>query len=132
MMTSGDLLFHKHDLHLVMRNQEAALLKEVDDYDCSQLLNTSVEDLSDYFEAKYRIEPLVVDESGIITRQSEVDIDVSNDPLRDIRDRNGPFISKALKYLSIFHLRATGSYSTISLLSGPLIHPAAKWKVMSW
>lgn len=107
-MTSGDLLFYSktHDLHQVIRNQEAAMLREIDAYNGDQLLNTSIEDLCDYFVKKFEIEPLLIRDSEITASQREVDIDVSNDPLRDIRDKSRPFY---LKGTSIsFHIPFEG------------------------
>jgi len=91
------LLFSDYDLHSVLQRQEAELLKEIDALEGNRLLNTSVEDLCDYFEQKFRIEVPRLRESEITVEQSETDVDVSQDPLRAIFDRSRPFYIKGTK-----------------------------------
>jgi len=94
-MSRGDiLLFSDYDLNSVLQRQEAQLLKEIDALEGNRLLNTSVEDLCDYFEQKYRVEVPRLRESEITVDQSETDVDVSQDPLRAIFDRSRPFYIK--------------------------------------
>ncbi|OEU64965.1 MAG: hypothetical protein BA863_12810 [Desulfovibrio sp. S3730MH75] len=57
----------------------------------NRLLNTSVDDLCDYFEEKYRVNVPSLRESEIVADQKEIKIDVSRDPMRMIRDSNRPF-----------------------------------------
>ena len=66
--------------------------KKVDELDENRILNSSTDDLCDHLEAEYRVEPLVIDESGITQDSREAKIDVSNNPnywhariARDIR-----------------------------------------------
>ena len=57
----------------------------------NRLLNTSVDDLCEYFEDKFRINVPVLHEDQIVVSQEETKIDVSRDPMRFIRDRSRPF-----------------------------------------
>lgn len=59
--------------------------------DGNRLLNTSVDDLCDYFEEKFRVDVPVLHEDQIVVSQEETKIDVSRDPMRFIRDRSQPF-----------------------------------------
>lgn len=59
--------------------------------DPDRLLNTSVEDLARYFEAKFRIDVPVLRVDNTVVDQREKQIDVSRDPLRMISDRSKPF-----------------------------------------
>ncbi len=59
--------------------------REVDSYDGNKLLNTPVEDLAVYFAAKFRIEPLELNEGGISTDQHETTLETRRIP-------NGEFL----------------------------------------
>ncbi len=62
--------------------------------DGDRLLNTSTDDLCNYFEQKFRIDVPSLREGEIVADQNEVDIDVSHDHMRVILDRSGPFFIK--------------------------------------
>lgn len=78
-MSSESLLFSEYDWFSVSENQKDALRKEVAEYEGNRLLNTSVEDLCDYFVEKFRIDVPALDREGIVAEQRETQIDVSND-----------------------------------------------------
>lgn len=86
-----DLLFCRADWFSVESAQKRALESDIDDIDADRLLNSSFSDLCAYFEAKYEVEVPVLHEDRIVVDQQEVRIDVSQDPMRDIRDRSRPF-----------------------------------------
>lgn len=86
-----DLLFHKYQLSTVFQNQEQKAGKAIDAYTPNRLLNTSVDDLVEYFFEEHRIEPIKILEDQITVDQSEAKIDVSRDRLRAIYDRSQPF-----------------------------------------
>lgn len=90
-MGREDYLFNKTDWFSVEEHQKRAILSEIDDIDGNRLLNTSVEDLCDYFEQKYRIDIPVLHEDRVVADQREMQIDVSQDQMRYIRDRSRPF-----------------------------------------
>lgn len=77
-MASNDILFFEYDWFSVAENQKKALREEVASYDGNLLLNTSVEDLVDYFVKKYRIEVPSLDRDGIVADQREAKIDVTH------------------------------------------------------
>ena len=89
-----DLLFAQHDLGAVLGNQEQKMLAEIDGIERNALLNTSVEDLCDQFEQKYRIEMIKLNESEVAVEQNEAQVDISQDPFRLIFDRDKPFYIK--------------------------------------
>jgi hypothetical protein len=68
--------------------------KEIDSLNGDRILNSSIEDLCDYFETEYSVNLLTLDEDGINVDQNESQIDVSSDRSRHIRDRSRPFYIK--------------------------------------
>lgn len=84
-------LFNDVDWFAVERSQRERMLSEIDSIEGNRLLNTSVDDLCAYFANTYSIDVPVLDEEGITADQQEVQIDVSRDPMRAIRDRSRPF-----------------------------------------
>lgn len=97
MSRSDTLLFSTYNLFDAIQHQEAELFKEIDHIDANRLLNTSAEDLCDYLEQKYRLESPRLREDEIAVDHSEIDIDVSRDPNRYIRDRSKPFYIKGTR-----------------------------------
>lgn len=79
LMSGGrpNLLFNKIDWFSVRKNQRQQMAEEIARYDGNKLLNTSVEDLSKYFDEKYRIEVPTLREEEITADQREAQIDVS-------------------------------------------------------
>lgn len=90
-----DYLFNEGQLFDVMRYVESKMIEEIDGFQNNHILNTSTEDLCDYLEDKYRLDPprLKMDET-YIADHGETDIDVSPDPDRCITDRSRPFLIK--------------------------------------
>ena len=86
-----DYLFCTRDWFSVREGQKSSLQSEIDGIDGNQLLNTSVDDLCDYFEENFRIDMPVLNEDQIVADQRETQIDVSQDRMRDVRDRSRPF-----------------------------------------
>ncbi|NTU73253.1 hypothetical protein HGB07_03735 [Candidatus Roizmanbacteria bacterium] len=78
-MSESDYLFHKIDWFSVERHQKDQLKAEVASYNENKLLNTSVDDLSNYFKEKYSIELPSLMVNSIIASQSEAKIDVTDD-----------------------------------------------------
>ena len=56
---------------------ERAMSIEIGSLGEERVLNTSPEELCDYFVEKYRIEPPVIEESGIQANYGDAQIDVS-------------------------------------------------------
>ena len=84
-------LFNDYDWSSVERHIKEKLTQEIDSIEGGSLLNTSADDLCIYLEEKYRINTPILDKGHLTVEQREVKIDVSRDPMRDIRDRNRPF-----------------------------------------
>lgn len=87
-----DFLFSNTDWFAVDQHQRKALAEEIAGLNGDRLLNTSVDDLCEYFEKKYWIEVPLLQTDDIVADQSEAQIDVSRDPNRYIRDRDRPFM----------------------------------------
>jgi len=84
-------LFSKVDWFSVKEHQKKHMLDEIKGYNSNKLLNTPVDDLAEYFKKKYWIDVPILHEDKIVADQREVQIDVSRDPMRFIRDRSKPF-----------------------------------------
>lgn len=94
MSPRDDILFSQHSLDDVLRAQEQAMFKEIDSIEGNRLLNSSVDDLCDYFEQRFKIEAPQLREDEITVNQNEVQVDVRHDRGRDIFDRSRPFYLK--------------------------------------
>ena len=90
-MSRDDYLFNRVDWFSVDANQRAELEKEVGEIDGNRLLNTSIDDLCEYLIEKYRVNVPELDRARTVADQREIKIDVSNDPMRMIRNRSRPF-----------------------------------------
>lgn len=90
-MRDRNYLFNNVDWFSVDQHQKNELAKEIDSINGDRLLNTSVEDLCDYFEKKYKIEVPVLRPDNIVADQRETKIDVSGDPRRYSSNPGQPF-----------------------------------------
>lgn len=86
-MKDKELLFSRDDISEELRNRGDFVIKEIDTLNANRLLNTSTEDLVEYFEGKFRIKPIILLEDQISVEQDEVKIDISQDPSKWIPDR---------------------------------------------
>ena len=86
-----DLLFCHSDWFSVQDAQKRALESDIDGIEPDRLLNSSIGDLCSYLQAKYAVDIPVLLEKQIVVDQQEVQIDVSQDAMRYIRDRSRPF-----------------------------------------
>ena len=80
-----DYLFCGADWFSVAESQRRTLQSEIDAIDGNRLLNTSVDDLCDFFKEKFRIDIPELHEDQIVAEQREIQIDVSQDPMRGVR-----------------------------------------------
>lgn len=90
-MHDCNYLFHDVDWFSVNQHQRGKLALEIDGINGDRLLNSSVEDLCDYFDKKYKIEVPVLIPGDIVADQRETKIDVSRDPRRYFSDPGQPF-----------------------------------------
>lgn len=91
-MREHNYLFSNVDWFSVAENQKNRLAEEVENIDSNRLLNTSVEDLCNYFGEKYRVVVPTLHMEEIVADQRETKIDVSGDPLHSMLSfgRGGP------------------------------------------
>ena len=83
-------LFRGSHLESVLAGHQQAYSKEINSLSESRILNTSPEDLCSYFVEKYRVEPIVLDESAIQMDYGDTQVDVSRRFEYAIIDRSGP------------------------------------------
>jgi hypothetical protein len=89
--SSSEHLFHKVDWFNVSSSQKAKMQQEIDGQNGNELLNTSTDDLARYYASKFTVDVPVIYPDQIVVDQRETQIDVSQDSMRFIRDRSGPF-----------------------------------------
>lgn len=90
-MEDNFYLFANLELSKVLEGQRARILEHVNSLDADRLLNTIVEDWCSYYEQEFLVNPIALHEDQAHAEQNEVQIDVSQDPSRFIRDRSRPF-----------------------------------------
>lgn len=90
-MRDRNYLFNNVDWFSVDQHQRKELAKEIDSINGDRLLNSSVEDLCDYFEKKYKIDVPILRSDNIVADQRETKIDVSGDPRRYFSTPGQPF-----------------------------------------
>lgn len=89
-MNGNSYLFNQVDWFSFQRKRKEDIAYEIQGIEGDRLLNTSAEDLCDYFEKKYRFDVAVLHEDNIEADSLEKQIDVSQDPRRHIMDRSRP------------------------------------------
>jgi len=86
------LLFSKYDWHSIQQHQVKKLKEDIANYDGNCLLNTSVDDLCDYYITKFSVNVPVLDVNSIVADQKEAKIDVSGDPRYGSRFDGSPVL----------------------------------------
>lgn len=113
---NSDPLFSTYDIRQLFDKVTADVNKEVDQIDPNRFLNTAPSDLSTYFLDKYIINPPHLHRENWSVNESEVKIDVSQDPNRWIPDRSrsyyipGQQIEVEVPFVGnneLFHFRPT-------------------------
>jgi len=89
-MHEPNYLFSKVDWFSFQEHQKKSLSDEIAKFDGNRLLNTSTDDLCDYFVKKYHLTVPILLEDHIVADQNETQIDVSQDSGRFIWDRSQP------------------------------------------
>ncbi|MEP2890927.1 hypothetical protein [Tateyamaria sp.] len=89
--TREELLFNSAEWHGVTESQKAKMVADIGAKSDNQILNTSTEDLARYYAKAFDIGVPDLDHENITVDQQEVQIDVSHDSMRFIRDRSQPF-----------------------------------------
>src|SRR4029077_2331238 len=88
-------LFADGELREEGDRRRLAMQADIERYERNRLLNSSVDDLVNYFAAKYAMDAPVLDESKMRAQESESHRDVSQDFNRSIMDRSRPFLVAA-------------------------------------
>lgn len=99
-MSRDTLLFDAEaTIHDVVHHQRDAVMKALDSVPPGDILNRPFDELCAMLEQQYRLDVPILDRSRIVELpKQEVDIDVSQDPGRDIRDRSRPFYLKGTAF----------------------------------
>lgn len=90
-MHDRNYLFRKADWFSVDQHQRQELMKEIESINGDRLLNTSIDDLCNYFEKKYQINVPTLLKDNIVADQHEIKIDVSGDLSRYFSNPGQPF-----------------------------------------
>lgn len=87
-------LFARVDVFSVSQHQTSQLKAEIDQLNQGTLANVSEQELVHDLAAKYKFEVPVLEEESASTSYREVNVDVSQDPMRMIFNRGRPFYVK--------------------------------------
>lgn len=91
MVSKSDLLFYGKDLGKLIWACEDEVRKEVEGWERNKILAASEPDLVSYLVDKYTLDPpRLLRDQIYVESKGEAKIDVSADPLRDVRDRSRP------------------------------------------
>ena len=90
-MRENNYLFFKYDWYSIQENHKKNLTLEIPGYNGNQLLNTSTDDLCNYFVKKYSFDIPVLRKNDIETEQKETQVDISQDQMRYVTDRSRPY-----------------------------------------
>lgn len=119
-------LFSDHDWHDLLETQKSQMATEIDAIEPNRLLNTSPDDLCEYFFEKYKLDVPNLHEEHIHSDQQETEIDVSRDPNRAFFERDRPLKATAVEitipfsgHYYMFQVRPTTT-------SMPLPHAAVR------
>jgi len=118
-------LFWEAELRDFLGKKGSDLKREIETLDSDYILNVSEEDLCEHLTAKYFLEPPALLEGDIYTNEpKEVDIDISNDRMRFIRDRSRPYYIKGVSVTIVVPFDGHGELfkykpSTFHLSAGP-------------
>lgn len=121
-------LFSKVDWFSVKEHQKNEMLEEIKNYNANKLLNTPIDDLAEYFKKKYWIDVPILHEDKIVADQREVQVDVSRDPMRFIRDRSKPFHIQGTEIEIIIPFEGDAEAFNIQLSTFTLSPPNAEIK----
>ena len=98
-MRDNVLFGEQATIHDVIQHQRREVSKLLDKLPPEQILASSLDDLCAKLEQQFRVDVPVLDRSRIVELpKEEVDIDVSNDPGRDIRRHSGPLYLKGTAF----------------------------------
>lgn len=103
-------LFSEGDLRATLESHKESALKKIAGIEESRLRNNTVEELEAQLLEEYLVHPLLLDKDSVKKSVKEVQIDVSGDTNRYIRDRSRPFNVNGYEY------RCEYRYSGDSLL----------------
>lgn len=84
------LLFSEYDLVQVLDGAKKQMVQDIDKYPPNKLLNSSTEDLIQYFVDLIKMAPITLLVDHIQADQNEIEVDISQDRSRAIFDRSQP------------------------------------------
>jgi hypothetical protein len=123
-------LFSESLLATYLESQERELFEGIDRYDSNSILNTSVNDLCDYFVGAYQLEPPVLKEREINIDQREILVDVSHDFSRVINSGHGPVHQKGIQIQ--FFVAYEGAPDLLKCRPSQYSSPKPRSKTASW
>jgi len=88
------LLFYRISVFDLLQHREATLKQEVSQLSSEEIESKPEDELVRDIASKYKLETPVLEDEKAYILYREVDVDVSQDPMRMIWDRSGPFYIK--------------------------------------
>lgn len=90
-LTPEDYLFRKGDWFATQEALKKKLVESIEAMNGDDLLNTSTSDLAKYYASEYQLDVPTIYPDEIVVDQREIQIDISQDQNRMIRDRSRPY-----------------------------------------
>jgi hypothetical protein len=125
-MREPNYLFSEVDWFSFQERQKKSLSDEIAKFDGNRLLNTSIDDLCDYFVKKYHLDVPILLEDRIVADQNETQIDVSQDSMMFILDRSQPVYVAGTKVEITIPFEGGAQAFNIRPTSFSLIPPVAE------
>lgn len=97
-MRSGrkDLLFYESDLSATLDNHFSRLGAAITEIDAVEFLQTDDEQIIERIFEQFVTTPIQIEKDGITMEQTETEVDVSRDPMRNVFGDQGPILVKGL------------------------------------
>ena len=96
-MIIDHLFYKKGDLQNYLNQMKFELKRKIEEMKPNDVLNKSEENLCQDLVSRYLLEtPILHEDKKYAHKPEEIDIDISQDPMRSIRDRSRPFYVKGI------------------------------------
>ncbi len=89
--SSEDYLFHKGDWSATQEDWRNRLVSQINQLDGDELLNSSTNDLAEFYAKQFFFEVPILRTDEIVVEQEETQVDVRHDRRRWIEDKSRPF-----------------------------------------
>jgi len=105
-MREPEALFNTNRLYSMLQAQAEMMSEEIEALPAERILASTVDAVTDHFEDRYMVDPIVLHEDQVEVSTHEADVDVRSNRDRFIPDRSRPFLVKGSRY--VLHVPFSG------------------------